>query len=391
MISTVPRIAIPEPTSTDTSLQPAQPAAVHARNRSGGRDRGSYFAVGESPAVQAGILASCSAILLPGSPADVDPARYGQEACRNAQPRMRPARPRTIFFWRTRSLRRNRFWAFAMDLQSLNVWRRGSLIQDLPHAPEGAAPDVMPIVNHEPGREVQNAHPVLVTPGSRLSHLAGINGQEELRLSVNSSHHQAVDRPGEQLMVAAISPVDGVIEALEGIDPRQFVVAVQWHPERSYESSEASRALFAAFVEAARAWDLFARRRRQPAVSSHRAGTVQEIQEAFAEAGINGLPASCYDQFSDYLRAAAAVEHALEPDRHPRAGTDHPPPFCGVCLCRPASPGGHRKPPGLRLGSRVAGDPLCDLPSRDPRDVGRGAGKEGFLPAGSGADNWHRD
>jgi putative glutamine amidotransferase len=71
---------------------------------------------------------------------------------------------------------------------------------------------------------------------------------------VNSSHHQAIDRPGEQLLVAAISPVDGVIEALEGTEPGQFVVAVQWHPERSYETSEASRALFAALLEAARIW-----------------------------------------------------------------------------------------------------------------------------------------
>ena len=30
-------------------------------------------------------------------------------------------------------------------------------------------------------------------------------------------------------------------------------------------------------------------------------GTVQEIEEAFAEAGIGGLPASCYNQFSAYL------------------------------------------------------------------------------------------
>ena len=76
----------------------------------------------------------------------------------------------------------------------------------------------------------------------------------DLKLSVNSSHHQAIDRPGEQLLVAAVSPVDGVIEALEGTDPGQFVVAVQWHPERTYETSEASRSLFAAFLEAARTW-----------------------------------------------------------------------------------------------------------------------------------------
>jgi putative glutamine amidotransferase len=75
---------------------------------------------------------------------------------------------------------------------------------------------------------------------------------EATELYVNSSHHQAIGRPGEGLAVVATSPVDGVIEALEATEPSQFVVAVQWHPERSYETSAASRALFAAFLDAAR-------------------------------------------------------------------------------------------------------------------------------------------
>jgi putative glutamine amidotransferase len=140
-------------------------------------------------------------------------------------------------------------------LQSLNVWRQGSLIQDLPHPPDAVAGGAESVVNHEPGREVQNAHPVRVTPGSRLSRLGIKEGQGELGFPVNSSHHQAIGHPGDQLVVAAVSPEDGVIEALEGSEPQQFVVAVQWHPERSYESSEASRALFAAFLEAARSWE----------------------------------------------------------------------------------------------------------------------------------------
>lgn len=37
-----------------------------------------------------------------------------------------------------------------------------------------------------------------------------------------------------------------------------------------------------------------------PAVSEP-GGAAQDIEEAFAEAGISGLPASCYDQFSAYL------------------------------------------------------------------------------------------
>jgi putative glutamine amidotransferase len=135
-------------------------------------------------------------------------------------------------------------------LQSLNVWRQGTLIQDLPHA-EAATTGT---VNHQPGREVQKAHPILVTPGSRLSHLVKCSGEETPELFVNSSHHQAIGRPGRALAVVATSPDDGVIEALEGSDPKQFVVAVQWHPERSYDVSAASRALFAAFLDAAREW-----------------------------------------------------------------------------------------------------------------------------------------
>ena len=48
---------------------------------------------------------------------------------------------------------------------------------------------------------------------------------------------------------------DGVIEAVEALDEGgdagHFVVAVQWHPERSFDASEASRHLFRAFVQAA--------------------------------------------------------------------------------------------------------------------------------------------
>jgi putative glutamine amidotransferase len=251
MISAVPRIAIPEPTSTDAAYnQRSLPQYIHAIKAAGGI--AIPIALHESPASQARILASCSAILLPGSPADVDPTRYGQEAVPATAARDVAREAADDLLLRDAFAQEKPVLGTCFGLQSLNVWRRGSLIQDLPCAAEAGPGEHGSIVNHEPGREVQNAHPVLVTPGSRLSRLKG--GQEELRLSVNSSHHQAIDRPGEQLLVAAISPVDGVIEALEGTEPRQFVVAVQWHPERSYESSEASRALFAAFMEAARSW-----------------------------------------------------------------------------------------------------------------------------------------
>jgi putative glutamine amidotransferase len=69
---------------------------------------------------------------------------------------------------------------------------------------------------------------------------------------VNSSHHQAADVVGDGLRAVARSPQDGVIEALEGTSPDHFVLAVQWHPERSVDQDEPSRAIFRALVDAAR-------------------------------------------------------------------------------------------------------------------------------------------
>jgi putative glutamine amidotransferase len=69
---------------------------------------------------------------------------------------------------------------------------------------------------------------------------------------VNSSHHQSADVIGDGLKIVARCPEDGIIEALEGTSPDHFVLAVQWHPERSFDDDENSRAIFRALVEAAK-------------------------------------------------------------------------------------------------------------------------------------------
>jgi putative glutamine amidotransferase len=245
MTSAPPRIAIPEPTSTDEAYnQRSLPQYIQAVEAAGGT--AVPISLHESAAAQSDILASCSAILLPGSPADVDPARYGQETAKETAARdvLREATDNLLL--RDAFDHGKPIFGICYGLQFLNVWRRGSLIQHLPGRKTAT-------INHEPGREVQKAHSVEVTPGTRLSAIV-TRVQEEEGPFVNSSHHQAIDRPGEELVVAAVSPDDGVIEALEGAEPAQFVVAVQWHPERSYESSVASRALFTAFLDAARSW-----------------------------------------------------------------------------------------------------------------------------------------
>jgi len=76
--------------------------------------------------------------------------------------------------------------------------------------------------------------------------------ESRIILAVNSSHHQSADRVGEGLRIVARCPQDGIIEAVEGTRADHFVLAVQWHPERSVEEEGPSRALFRALVEAAR-------------------------------------------------------------------------------------------------------------------------------------------
>jgi putative glutamine amidotransferase len=67
------------------------------------------------------------------------------------------------------------------------------------------------------------------------------------------SHPQSADanKIGAGLRIVARCTDDGIVEALEGTTPDHFVLAVQWHPERSVEQDAASRAIFRAFIDAA--------------------------------------------------------------------------------------------------------------------------------------------
>ena len=185
---------------------------------------------------------SLDAVILPGSPADVDPARYGaprHPATADADPQ----RERTDY-----ALLENAFadrkpvLAICYGIQILNVFLGGSLVQDIPG--ELASP-----VKHDrkglPGG-ADAFHSVRIEPGSELARLAG---QAEER--INSSHHQSIRTPGRGLRVTAQAP-DGVIEAVEWTGDANWVVGVQWHPERMM-GHPLSEALFRQLVLAASA------------------------------------------------------------------------------------------------------------------------------------------
>jgi putative glutamine amidotransferase len=244
---TRPRIAIPVPTSTDFEYNHRSwQAYARAVERSGGE--AVEVPLDSSPASTAILIAECAGVLLPGSGADVDPQKYGEERIPECAP-ADPARESVdVQLLEDAEATGKPVLAVCFGTQMLNVWRGGTLVQDLMCLP----------VNHKAGRAVAVAHAAAVAPDSLLGQL--VSGDEAperdgfLRLPINSSHHQAIGVPGEGLRITARSAEDGVIEAVEDRSTDQFLVGVQWHPERTFDESAASRALFARFVAEAAAW-----------------------------------------------------------------------------------------------------------------------------------------
>lgn len=237
----LPRIAIPLPHSEDSEYaERGFPQYAHAIEMAGGEPV--RIALRESPAHVMKVIERCDAVLLPGSKADVDPAKY--KAAKD--PKTAPADARRdavdeLLLQDAYKLGKP-ILGICYGLQILNVFRGGTLLQHIKSQ-----------VNHEAGREVRIAHTVDLDSGSRLGEIIGppANGNR-VSVAVNSSHHQSAEIIGDGLRIVARCPQDGIIEALEAVSPDHFVVAVQWHPERSVEEDEASRAIFQALVEAAR-------------------------------------------------------------------------------------------------------------------------------------------
>ena len=179
----------------------------------------------------------CDAILLPGSRADIDPEKYG---IAERHPKTAPSDPARdnadeLLLQDAFNMRKPVF-GICYGLQSLNVWRSGTLVQHIETA-----------INHEAGRDVVQAHKVTVENGSKLRGIVSAAGE----IWVNSSHHQSADVIGDGLRVSSRS-ADGTVEAVEGTAPDHYVIGVQWHPERTVEWDEPSRRLFDAFISAAR-------------------------------------------------------------------------------------------------------------------------------------------
>ncbi|HEY6945886.1 MAG TPA: gamma-glutamyl-gamma-aminobutyrate hydrolase family protein, partial [Candidatus Acidoferrum sp.] len=189
------------------------------------------------------LIPTLDGFVLPGSPADVEPSRYG------APNRGLSAPPDLAREETDRAVLQHAFvekkpvLAICYGCQLLNVYLGGTLIQDLRAETGTATPhrkkDVVPEPKEDP------THPATLESGSRLAVLAG-----GTRAVVNSSHHQAIQKPGKDLRVTSRA-ADGTIEGIEWKGDSNWITGVQWHPERMQDDPFAQR-LFQEFVAAVR-------------------------------------------------------------------------------------------------------------------------------------------
>jgi putative glutamine amidotransferase len=246
----MPRVAIPTPTSFDPEYNRLNwPAYADAVKAAGGEAVEVKLDWSEHEVLE--LAGTCDAILLPGSPADVNPERFGQIPDPATAPADRLREATEEWLLQSSYSSRKPILGICFGAQFLNVWGGGTLVQDL---------TVLP-VNHSASRGVLVAHSALI-PGESL--LGGLVDRQEatmegeyFRLPVNSSHHQAVGIAGGRLRIVGRCPQDGVVEAFEGPETGSgghFILGIQWHPERTTELSATSRAIFARLVLEAAAW-----------------------------------------------------------------------------------------------------------------------------------------
>ncbi|HEY4321068.1 MAG TPA: gamma-glutamyl-gamma-aminobutyrate hydrolase family protein [Gemmatimonadales bacterium] len=186
------------------------------------------------------LFTDCDGLLLTGGE-DIDPAHYGAERHRRLGDIDARRDVNEIAMVAEAQARELPILGICRGIQLCNVALGGTLYQDLP--------DQRPSdVNHDsPAARDVRCHRVDLTAGSTLAEILGTES-----LDANSFHHQAIDRLAPGLVATAVAP-DGVIEGVESADRKQWIVAVQWHPEElALQSGAADMKLFAALTAAAR-------------------------------------------------------------------------------------------------------------------------------------------
>ncbi len=193
---------------------------------------------------QLALLDRLDGLLVPGSPSNVHPSNYGVSVSLTPE-KHDPARDSTTLpLIRAAIARGIPVLAICRGIQELNVSMGGTLLQNIHDMPGR--------MDHRGngGGSLDKAYGPKHTIAAAGA-LARIVGASEVM--VNSLHGQAIDRPGEGLVVEALAE-DGTIEAVSLPTAKGFVLGLQWHPEWRWAEQPASVAIFRAFGEACRAY-----------------------------------------------------------------------------------------------------------------------------------------
>ena len=184
-------------------------------------------------------------LMLTGSPSNVEPHHYDGEPSSPGTLHDPKRDATTLPLIRAAIDAGVPILAICRGHQELNVAMGGTLhqlVHELPGRIDHRSRKDVPLVErYEP------THPVKLAANGLLRRLFGAD-----EIKVNSLHAQAIDRPAARLLVEAVAP-DGTVEAVSLIDGKAFCVGVQWHPEWPRLTDPASKALFDAFGDAARA------------------------------------------------------------------------------------------------------------------------------------------
>lgn len=171
---------------------------------------------------------------------DIDPRFYKEKPLAGASLPLVP-RERTTFeinLLKAATKAKKPVLAICYGAQLVNVALGGKLYQDI----NLQIPN--PIKHGATRTGEQVFHVVDIFEKTLLARIMGATS-----IKVRSAHHQCVKNPGKGLHLSAVAH-DRVIEALE-TRSRNFLLAVQWHPEKTLNDRNTKK-LFKAFVNAAK-------------------------------------------------------------------------------------------------------------------------------------------
>jgi putative glutamine amidotransferase len=184
------------------------------------------------------LLSTCSGLLLTGGE-DVNPSRYGKENELSKCEEINNYRDTLEFALIKKAIQAKMpVFGICRGEQILNVVLGGTLLTDIPA-------DIGTTVSHRSSSGSNGCpHTVNIDKKSVLFQLTGI-----VRDTVNSYHHQAIDKIAPGFKISAVSD-NGVAEALEQEFPqgKPFIMAVQWHPEKPTQKPELSGPLGDSFL-----------------------------------------------------------------------------------------------------------------------------------------------